>query len=74
MSRIIFQIKNRVRFFFWLAIMSLTAVSPAQSKSSFTLFESGYVRPWRFRPTVAISLPSTRRTTGSRSSKTVSMA
>ena len=50
MSAIIFHHKFRAWALAWLAVLCLTAASPALSKSSFTLFESGQVRPLVLSP------------------------
>jgi DNA-binding beta-propeller fold protein YncE len=50
MSTIIFQHKFRVGLLALLAISCFTAASPAFSRSSFTLFESGQVRPLVLSP------------------------
>jgi DNA-binding beta-propeller fold protein YncE len=46
----IFYRKFRIWLLAWLTILCVTAVSPALSKSSFTLFESGQVRPLALSP------------------------
>ncbi|MCL7421583.1 MAG: beta-propeller fold lactonase family protein [Methylobacter sp.] len=48
MSTVIFQ--HHFRAWAWLAILCLTAASPAISGPSFTLFESGQVRPLTLSP------------------------
>ncbi len=50
MSTFILHHKFRAWVLVWLAILCLTAVSPAISGSSFTLFESGQVRPLALSP------------------------
>jgi YVTN family beta-propeller protein len=50
MSTVIFHHKFRTWTLAWLAVLCLTAASPALSKSSFTLFESGQVRPLALSP------------------------
>ena len=50
MSTVIFYRKFRTWSLAWLAILCVTAASPALSRSSFTLFESGQVRPLALSP------------------------
>jgi len=57
-----------------IALLSLIAAFPATSKPSFTLFESGQVRPLALSPDGKHSMPSTRLTTGSKYSMLASVA
>ena len=50
MFTVIFHHKFREWALAWLAILCFTAASPALSGSSFTLFESGQVRPLTLSP------------------------
>lgn len=50
MFTVIFHYKLREWALAWLAILSLTAASTALTKSYFTLFESGQVRPLALSP------------------------
>ena len=50
MFTVIFHHKFRTWVWAWLVILCITAASPARSGSSFTLFESGQVRPLALSP------------------------